>query len=175
LVVEFLKEYYAEATEIIHKYDGVLDKFIGDGVMAFFGFHGGNDDASKHAIYAVNAALELKESFEKIKIIWLDIWRNKVKDDNISIGLKCGINTGYSIVGRIPTKEREEFTAIGTSVNLASRLEGKATSNQIIVSSHTRERVQNQFSTKPITITAGEEIKAFEHIREYYEVLGKVI
>jgi class 3 adenylate cyclase len=85
------------------------------------------------------------------------------------------INTGYSIVGSIPTKEREEFTAIGSSVNLASRLEGKATSNQIIVSSHTRERVQNQFSTKPIMIKDGEEIKAFEHIREYYEVLGKVI
>jgi class 3 adenylate cyclase len=39
-------------------------------------------------------------------------------DDNISIGLKCGMNTGYSIVGSIPTKEREEFTAIGSSVNL---------------------------------------------------------
>jgi class 3 adenylate cyclase len=76
----------------------------------------------------------LKESFEKMKIVWLDIWRNKVKDDNISIGLKCGMNTGYSIVGSIAIKEREEFTAIGSSVNLASRLEGKATGNQIIVS-----------------------------------------
>jgi adenylate cyclase len=50
LVVEFLKEYYAKATEIIHKYDGVLDKFIGDDVMAFFGFHGRDNDASMHAI-----------------------------------------------------------------------------------------------------------------------------
>jgi class 3 adenylate cyclase len=136
---------------------------------------GRDNDASMHAIYAVNAAMELKESFEKMKIAWLDIWRNKVKDDNISIGLKCGMNTGYSIVGSIAIKEREEFTAIGSSVNLASRLEGKATGNQIIVSSHTRERIQNQFSIEPITVKVGEEIKAFEYIREYYEVLGKVI
>jgi adenylate cyclase len=98
LVVEFLKEYYAKATEIIHKYNRVLDKFIGDSVMAFFGFHSRENDVSKHAIYAVAAAIELKESFERIKIVWLDIWRNKINDDNISISLKCGINTGYAIV-----------------------------------------------------------------------------
>ena len=125
LVVEFLKEYYAKATEIIHKYDGVLDKFIGDGGMAFFGFHARRDNhgtTTKHAIHAVNAAIELKESFEKIKTVWLDIWRNKINDGNISIGLKCGINTGYPS-WIIPTKERDEFTAVGSHVNLASRLE----------------------------------------------------
>lgn len=177
LVVEFLKEYYAKATEIIHKYNGVLDKFIGDGVMAFFGFHNRRDNhASKHAIDAVNAAIELKKTFEKIKIVWLDIWRNKIDDDdNISIGLKCGINTGNAIVGYIPTKERDEFTAIGTPVNLASRLEKKATGNQIIVSSYTKEKIQNQFSIKTILIKSGEEIKAFEYIHEYYEVIGKVV
>jgi adenylate cyclase len=152
-----------------------LDKFIGDGVMAFFGFHSRGNDANKHAIDAVNAAIELKESFEKIKTVWLDIWRNKTIDENISIGIKCGMNTGYAIVGYIPTKERDEFTAIGTNVNLASRLESKATGNQIIVSSNTKERIQNQFSTKRILIKSGEEIKAFEYIHEYYEVIGKVI
>jgi class 3 adenylate cyclase/plastocyanin len=175
LVVEFLKEYYAKAIETIHHYNGVLDKFIGDGVMAFFGFHSRDDDMSKHSIEAVNAAIELKESFEKIKIAWLDIWRNKINDYNISIDLKCGINTGYALVGYIPTKERDEFTALGTHVNLASRLEKKATGNQIIVSSHTKERIQNEFSTKTILVKPGEEIKAFEHIHEYYEVIGKVV
>jgi class 3 adenylate cyclase len=72
LVVEFLKEYYTKATEIIHKYNGVLDKFIGDGVMAFFGFQSrGDDHVSKYAIDAINAAIELKDSFEKIKIVCL--------------------------------------------------------------------------------------------------------
>jgi class 3 adenylate cyclase len=105
--------------------------------------------------------------------VWLDIWRNKINDENISIGLKCGINTGYVIVGYISTKEREEFTAIGTHVNLASRLEKKAIGNHIIVSSYTKERIKNEFSTNTILIRAGEEIKAFEYIREYYEVIGK--
>ena len=58
-------------------------------------------------------------------MVWLDIWRNKINDENISIGLKCGINTGYDLVGYIPTKERDEFTAVGSNVNLASRLEKK--------------------------------------------------
>lgn len=85
LVVEFLKEYYAKAAETIHKHDGVLDKFIGDGIMTFFGFHGEDDDAGRYAVKAVNAALELKESFERIRIVWLEIWKNKVKDYNTSI------------------------------------------------------------------------------------------
>jgi class 3 adenylate cyclase len=57
--------------------------------------------------------------------VWFDIWRNKINDENISFGLKCGINTGYALVGYIPTKERDEFTAVGSRVNLASRLEKK--------------------------------------------------
>jgi class 3 adenylate cyclase len=111
--------------------------------MAFFGFHGEDDDAARYAINAVNAALELKESFERIRIVWLDIWKIKLKTTISPSALKCGMNTGYSIDGSIPTEEREEFTTIGSSVNLASRLEGRATGNQIIVSSHTRERIQN--------------------------------
>ncbi|MFY9965924.1 MAG: adenylate/guanylate cyclase domain-containing protein [Nitrososphaeraceae archaeon] len=75
----------------------------------------------------------------------------------------------------IPTKEREEFTAIGSSINLASRVESKATANQIIVSSHTRERIQNQFSVETLMVKVGEEIKAFEYEREYYKVLGRLI
>jgi class 3 adenylate cyclase len=78
-------------------------------------------------------------------------------------------------VTNIPTKEREKFTAIGSSINLASRLESKATANQIIVSSHTRERIQNQFSVETLLVKVGEEIKAFEYEREYYKVLGRLI
>ena len=66
LVVEFLKEYYARATEIIHKYDGGLDKFIGDGVMAFFGFHARRDNhgtTTKHAIHAVNVRNRVEKIF----------------------------------------------------------------------------------------------------------------
>jgi class 3 adenylate cyclase len=75
----------------------------------------------------------------------------------------------------IPTKEREDFTAIGRSINLASRVESKATAYQIIVSSHTRERIQNQFSVETLMVKVGEEIKAFEYEREYYKVLGRLI
>jgi len=172
LVVEFLKEYYTDATNIIHKYNGVLDKFIGDGIMAFFGFHSRDGDENKHAVDAVNAAIELKDSFEKTKKEWVDIWKKKVSDDTISIDIKCGINTGYALVGYLPTKKRHEFTAIGTHVNLASRLEGKAIGNQILVSSHTKDKIQDQFNLRTILVKPNEEIKAFEEIREYYEIVS---
>jgi class 3 adenylate cyclase len=90
---------------------GVLDKFVGDGIMAFFGFHSREWDENKHG---ADAAIELKDSFEKSRKGWADIWRKKISEGTISIGIKCEINTGHAL-------ERDEFTAIGTHVNLASR------------------------------------------------------
>jgi adenylate cyclase len=59
--------------------------------------------------------------------------------------LKCGINTGYAIVGNIGTKKRAQFTAVGTTVNIASRLADICNSGQIIVSATTKSKVSNQF------------------------------
>ena len=109
---------------------------------------------------------------KKTKKEWVDIWKKKVSDDTISIDIKCGINTGYALVGYLPTKKRHEFTAIGTHVNLASRLEGKAIGNQILVSSHTKDKIQDQFNLRTILVKPNEEIKAFEEIREYYEIVS---
>ena len=174
LVVAFLREFFSEAATIIHKYDGVLDKFIGDGIMAFYGFKDTNvnDKGNKGAISAVNAALELRDFFEEIKVDWIDLWKSRLSQkEEISIHLRCGMNTGNVLVGLILTEKRDQFTTIGTNVNLASRMEGVATEDQIIVSPSTKMQIEGIFNFRSIPIKR--KIKGFENIAECYEVLSK--
>ncbi len=174
LVVAFLREFFSEAATIIHKYDGVLDKFIGDGIMAFFGFKDThvNDNGKKGAICAVNAALELRDFFEEIKVDWIDLWKVRSRHKGeISIHLRCGMNTGNVLVGLILTEKRDQFTTIGTNVNLASRMESVATEDQIIVSPSTKMQIEDMFNLRSIPVK--QTIKGFENIAECYEVLSK--
>ncbi len=173
LVVAFLREFFSEATTIIHKYDGVLDKFMGDGIMAFFGFKEThvNDNGKKGAVSAVNAALELRDFFEEIKVDWIDLWKVRTSQkEEMSIHLRCGMNTGNVLVGLILTEKRDQFTTIGTNVNLASRMEGVAIKDQIIVSPYTKMQIEDTFSIRSITIKKA--IKGFETITECYEVVA---
>ena len=93
--------------------------------MAFFGFKDTHvqDNGKKGAICAVNAALELRDFFEEIKSDWIDLWkaRSTQKIDEISIHLRCGMNTGNVLVGLILTEKRDQFTTIGTNVNLGQQ------------------------------------------------------
>jgi class 3 adenylate cyclase len=174
LVVAFLREFFSEAATIIHKYDGVLDKFMGDGIMAFFGFKDThvNDNGKKGAICAVNAALELRDFFEEIKVDWIDLWKARSSQkEEISIHLRCGMNTGNVLVGLILTEKRDQFTTIGTNVNLASRMEGVATEDQIIVSPSTKMQIEDIFNFRSIPIKRT--IKGFENMAECYEVVSK--
>lgn len=174
LVVAFLREFFSEAATIIHKYDGVLDKFMGDGIMAFFGFKDThvNDNGKKSAICAVNAALELRDFFEEIKVDWIDLWKARSSQkEEISIHLRCGMNTGNVLVGLILTEKRDQFTTIGTNVNLASRMEGVATEDQIIISPATKMQIEDIFNFRSVPIKRT--IKGFENIAECYEILSK--
>jgi class 3 adenylate cyclase/plastocyanin len=174
LVVAFLREFFSEAATIIHKYDGVLDKFIGDGIMSFFGFKDtyASDNGKKGAICAVNAAIELRDFFDEIKVDWIDLWKTKARQkEEISIHLRCGMNTGNVLVGLILTEKRDQFTTIGTNVNLASRMEGVATEDQIIVSPSTKMRIEDEFNLNLVPLK--KTIKGFESISECYEIAGK--
>jgi class 3 adenylate cyclase/plastocyanin len=171
LMVEFLKEFFNQATKIIFKHGGILDKFIGDGILALFGFPSKDEDGSIGAISAVNAALELKEQFELIRAKWTPIFERNI-NDRILIGVKCGINTGSAIVVNIGTDTQDQFTAVGTSVNFASRLEGLASKDQILVSTTTKSRIDKDFSPRRITVSSSSVIKGFEKVNEYYEIGG---
>jgi adenylate cyclase len=105
-LVLFLKEFFDMTSEIIFEYAGVSDKYMGDRVMALFGSQSKAKDCStENAICAVEAALKLRERFKDLQTKWIDIWEKHIPH-KITIGLKCGINTGYAIVGNIgPKKE----------------------------------------------------------------------
>ncbi len=171
LIGVFLNEYLGVAVPIIHEYGGIIDKFIGDGIMAYFGFKETDDDGSIGASNAILAALKIKNAFQFFKKNWLDIW-STVTNFDTNIDIKCGINTGSVLVGLMGSQERDQFTVIGTHVNLASRMEGIAEADQIVISQYTKEKVSQKFNMETIQIKE-EKIKAFEDITEYYVVIGQ--
>lgn len=173
LIVEFLREYFSEAAMIIQKHKGVLDKFMGDGIMAFFGYKDpdSSDNGKKGAISAVKAALELRDFFDEMKLDWINLWITKTGQQEIFTDLRCGMNTGNVLVGLILTEVRDQFTTVGGNVNLASRLEAVASKDQIVLSPFTKIRVEHEFNLKSIPIERP--IKGFENISECYEIIDK--
>ncbi|HET7642211.1 MAG TPA: adenylate/guanylate cyclase domain-containing protein, partial [Nitrososphaeraceae archaeon] len=169
LIVGFLREFFNEADKVIHENNGILDKFMGDGIIAIFGFKD-NDilDHTKSALDALNSAMELDSIFENIKNEWIKIWRDQFGLDIEDIYLKCGINTGEALVGKINTEKRDQFTVFGSTVNLASRLQEFAEKNQIIISRETKNIIRNKFNLKKMSVTPNSKIKGFEYIKEYY-------
>jgi adenylate cyclase len=126
-IVEMLNEYFAEMIEIVFKYGGTLDKFIGDGLMAIFGAPIYYKD---HAVRGVTAAIEMKERLKAINK------RNR-KRGYIEIYVGIGINTGSVIAGTIGSEKRMEYTVVGNEVNIANRLQGIAQGGQILITENT--------------------------------------
>lgn len=169
-LIEFLNEYYLEVEKVVSANGGSVDKFMGDGVMALFGLEGhDNDDGTDDAISAVNAALNLKDSFQQIKSKWHKIWERKASE-KIDIGLKCGISTGEVIVAKVGT---EKTTAIGSVANYASRFEGLAKDSQILMSQTTNSRVKGKFFSYPDKIKNLQHAKSFGGVTECYLILGR--
>ncbi len=138
-VVKILNGYFADMTPIIFGHNGLLDKYIGDGLMALFGIPSNTETA---AIDAVAAAIDM---MRRMKFVNQDLKSAGMSE--ITIGI--GINTGMATVGYIGSEERTDYTAIGDSVNLAARLEKEAQAGQIIISHSTLEAIAGRFPTKP--------------------------
>lgn len=113
-VVALLNRYFALQVEVIFRFNGTVDKFIGDCIMAFWG---APLDNPNHARDAVMAALAMSEALEKFKR------ENSDLPPDFDVGI--GIHSGTAVVGSIGSEMRKEFTAIGDTVNLASRIEGQ--------------------------------------------------
>ena len=130
-----LNEYFSEMEPIVTKYNGVINKFIGDAVMAIFGEP---VQDINHPQNAVKCAYEMLKKVEQLREKWL--FEGKPK---IEIGI--GINTGEAFVGNIGSQNRLEYTVIGDTVNLASRIEGynKVYKTNLLISSSTYAQVSD--------------------------------
>ncbi len=135
-IVEILNRYFARQVDVIFRHTGTVDKFIGDAIMAFWG---APVDDPRHAQNAVKAALEMGRVVDEFK---RELPPEVARDFDIGIGL----HTGPAVVGFIGHERKLDFTAIGDSVNLASRIEG-ATKGvaRILVSDATRAACGEEF------------------------------
>lgn len=127
-VVEMLNYFFQSMSDVIFEHGGTLDKYLGDGVMALFGapFTGEND-----ALNAVRAAREMQTDLTEIN----------ASSGRAPLRMGIGINTGRAIVGYMGTTRRLDYTAIGDTVNTASRLTAHAEPEQILISSSTHEEL----------------------------------
>jgi class 3 adenylate cyclase len=126
-LVDSLNQYLSAMTELVFKYGGTLDKYIGDAIMVFFGDPVSYDD---HAQRAVQMALEMRVRLAELQRQWFVAER-----EPLTVGM--GITTGYVTVGNIGSAARMEYTVVGNHVNLASRLADRAAAGQILVAERT--------------------------------------
>ncbi|HYV47761.1 MAG TPA: adenylate/guanylate cyclase domain-containing protein [Myxococcaceae bacterium] len=137
-VLKFLDEYFGHMTQLVKGHHGIVNKFIGDGMLAFWNVPTRHEE---HAVAAVRAALDMRKVLAE-----LNAARAAVGADPIRIGV--GIHTGVVAAGMLGGAEQHEYTVIGDAVNVASRVEGltKAHGVDVLVSERTWELVKDRFA-----------------------------
>ena len=140
-VVAMLNEYHALMVPVIFEHKGTLDKFIGDGVMAYFGAPMTEPDPEdNHAAQAIRCGLDMLKAVEQLNV-------KREQRGQVPLQIGVGIHTGLVVLGNIGPTEQREFTAIGDAVNVASRVEGLTSrlGMSLLVSEATRDRVKKDF------------------------------
>ncbi len=142
-IFQLLGQYMCEMIKIVHKYDGTLNKIIGDGLLIFFGDPVPMED---HANRALNMAIEMQKRIVGLRKEWLRYGHP------VSMGI--GINTGFMTVGNIGSDIHLDYTVIGNQVNMAERLESLADAGEILISQRTASDV-----TEPVDLEERGDIK----------------
>jgi adenylate cyclase len=163
-VVEFLNAYMTRMVHCIEQTGGVVDKFIGDAIMAVWGAPVSQGSPELDALAAVRAMLLMRESLAEFNAD-----RGGPGKPLIKIG--CGLNTGPCLAGQIGSEQRMEYTVIGDAVNLASRIEAlnKPFGTDILISQNTLDLVGHHFLTQPM---APIRVKGKAEPLQIYAVVG---
>jgi adenylate cyclase len=157
-VALILNDYLSRMTDVIFKYEGTLDKYIGDAIMAVFG---APLDMPDHAIRAIKTALEMRERLEEF---------NAERKEGPRLKIRIGINSGKVVAGEIGSINKKEYTVLGDTVNIASRLESSVASPMtVVVGENTQALIKDEFECRPL---GAKELKGKQKVVAAYEVLG---
>ncbi|MFH1073638.1 MAG: adenylate/guanylate cyclase domain-containing protein [Candidatus Firestonebacteria bacterium] len=160
-VVRLLNEYFTCMNEVIFRNKGMINKYMGDAIMALYGAPVPLKD---HAVKAVATALEMNKELNNLRTKWSSEGRP-------IFGMKIGITTGEVVLGNIGSMGHMEYTVIGDAVNVAARLQAlnKNYGTQILVSQKTNDLVKDHFETRQVELVQFKGKTSFDLV---YEVLG---
>lgn len=159
-LTQYLNRYFTPMSDIVLKHEGMIDKYIGDAVMAFYN---APLDVQDHAACACRSALEMMDALHKLNLVY-----EKEKLPKIEIGI--GINTAEVVVGNMGSTKRFNYTVIGDGVNLASRVEGlnKIYGTHILITEFTKVQIGDEFLTRELERV---KVKGKEETVMLYELL----
>ena len=160
-VLQMLNEYFEMVVEIVFRYEGTVDKFMGDAIMLIWGAPIAHDD---DPIRAVQAALEIKAQLK-------DFNTKRASENKPKIGIGIGLNTGSLVAGYIGSTRAMSYSVIGDAVNTASRLCAAAKEGQILISENTLHQSGEKFEVEEITPVQAK--GKFNPIRVYNVLGGK--
>ncbi len=157
-VAYMLNDYLSRMTEVVFKYEGTLDKYIGDAIMAVFG---APIDMPDHAFRAIRTALEMRERLEEF---------NADREEKDRLRIRIGINSGKAVAGEIGSVNKKEYTVLGDTVNIASRLESSVSKpGMIVIGDNTWQAVKDQFECRSLGPAT---LKGKDTAVAVYEVVG---
>jgi adenylate cyclase len=161
-LVLILNEYLSTMTDIVFKHDGTLDKYEGDAVMAFWG---APIELDNNAVHACAAAVEMQDEIDVIR----EKWKSEGKPD---IHVRIGLNSGEMVVGNMGGRGKFDYTVIGDSVNLGSRLESanKQYGTYMMVSERTQELAKEKFIFRELDLIV---VKGKTKPIKVFELLGR--
>jgi adenylate cyclase len=161
IIVDMLNEYFERMVELIFEYEGTLDKFVGDEIMALFGAPVAHPNDPYRAVKTARRMMEVLEEFNQE--------RAARGEKAIQIGI--GINTGEVIAGYLGSSRALEYTVIGDAVNTGARLCSAAKAGEILISEHTYAKVKDYFAVEELPPT---HVKGKEAALKIYRVVGDI-
>lgn len=158
---EMLNEFFDTATQIIFEFKGSVNKYIGDSILAVFG---APLDLADHQLKAVEAGIKMLKAIQHLQ--------DTTPLDFPRYNLRIGINTGSVVAGNIGARKRIEYTVLGDAVNIASRLNQSAASNEIVIGENTYQAIKNNIKTAPL---GGVKLKGKEREVQVYKIIDEPI
>ncbi len=171
-LVELLNIYLERMTDLMLATGGVVDKYIGDAIMVFWG---APQDMADHAVRACQGALACRTELQRMQGIFADAVRGiapqLIKPDGSVLLARAGINSGLMTVGNMGSSKRFAYTVMGDAVNLGARLEPqcKEYGTEILIGQNTEKLIRGQFTTRPIDLIV---VKGKTEPVEVFELVG---